>query len=123
VLFDFESEIPDIPGLTYTPGFVDAQTERRLVDAIDRGVWDTSWERRRQLYGLSACVMDFRRVKDGRREAMLLEPRSLLVLSDDARYEWEHGIARRKNDRWHGSLMPRSRRISVTFRRSKNTGV
>ena len=42
---------------------------------------------------LSPCVMDFRHRPTGRRERLLLEPRSLLVLSDEARYDWEHGIA------------------------------
>lgn len=65
---------------------------------------------------LSPCVMDFRHVETGRRESLLLEPRSLLVLSDDARYLWEHGIVRRKTDRWHGRLIPRRRRLSVTLR-------
>ena len=68
---------------------------------------------------LSSCVMDFRRVADRHRESLLLEPRSLLILSDEARYEWEHGIARRKSDRWRGVLKPRARRLSVTFRLSK----
>jgi alkylated DNA repair dioxygenase AlkB len=51
---------------------------------------------------LSSCVMDFYHPARGRRESLLLEPRSLLVLCDEARYEWQHGIARRKTDRWHG---------------------
>lgn len=68
---------------------------------------------------LAECVMDFRRVADGRRESLLLPRRSLLVLTDEARYEWEHGIARRKSDRWQGQLIRRARRISVTFRSSK----
>jgi alkylated DNA repair dioxygenase AlkB len=65
---------------------------------------------------LSACVMDFRHVATGRRESLLLEPRSLLVLSDEARYEWEHGIAPRKRDVWHGQRLLRGRRLSVTLR-------
>jgi alkylated DNA repair dioxygenase AlkB len=65
---------------------------------------------------LSACVMDFRHIKSGRRESLLLEPRSLLVLSDEARYEWAHGIAARKKDKWDGAVVPRARRLSVTFR-------
>jgi alkylated DNA repair dioxygenase AlkB len=69
---------------------------------------------------LSACVMDFRHTKDGRRESMLLEPRSLLVLRDEARYEWQHGIASRKSDRWQGMLVHRARRLSVTFRLLKH---
>ncbi len=65
---------------------------------------------------LSACVMDFRQPSENRRESLLLERCSLLVLSDDARYEWEHGIARRKSDRWRGLKLDRGRRLSVTLR-------
>jgi alkylated DNA repair dioxygenase AlkB len=66
---------------------------------------------------LSPCVMDyFRGVPTGRRERLLLQPRSLLVLSDVARYDWEHGIAPRKKDIWHGTPVSRRRRLSVTFR-------
>lgn len=65
---------------------------------------------------LSACLMDFRQPADGRRESLLLEPRSLLILSDAARYDWQHGIARRRTDRWHGVAVPRARRLSLTFR-------
>jgi alkylated DNA repair dioxygenase AlkB len=65
---------------------------------------------------LSACVMDFRHPATGRQERLLLEPRSLLVLGDRARYEWEHGIAPRKRDVWQGQRVARARRLSVTFR-------
>ena len=178
-------DLPVIPGLSYVEGFLTADSEAELTQAIDAADWDTTWERRRQLYGrsygrqavhaaplplwgrlladrivaagnseqgfdqilineylpgqgialhrdyepfdrtvasislLSRCVMDFHCVADGRRETLLLEPRSLVILSDDARYAWEHGIARRKNDRWNGLTLPRSRRLSITFRRFK----
>ena len=65
---------------------------------------------------LSPCVMDFHHAPTGRRERLLLEPRSLLVMAGEARYDWEHGIAPRKRDAWHGLLVPRGRRLSVTFR-------
>jgi alkylated DNA repair dioxygenase AlkB len=65
---------------------------------------------------LSPCVMDFRHPPTGRRERLLLLPRSLLVLSDAARTDWEHGIAPRKRDAWHGQPVDRRRRLSVTFR-------
>jgi alkylated DNA repair dioxygenase AlkB len=65
---------------------------------------------------LSPCVMDFRHPRTGRKESLLLEPRSLVVLSDEARYEWEHGIAPRKRDAWRGQPVERGRRLSVTFR-------
>jgi alkylated DNA repair dioxygenase AlkB len=69
---------------------------------------------------LSPCVMDFRHPDKQESAALLLEPRSLLVLSDEARYDWQHGIARRKTDRWQGNTIRRARRLSVTFRLRKS---
>ena len=83
-------------------------TLHRDYDPFDRTVVSLSL--------VSPCVMDFRHVESRRKESLLLERRSLVVLSDEARYEWEHGIARRKNDRWDGRVIPRGRRLSVTFR-------
>ena len=45
-----------------------------------------------------------------------LEPRSLVLLYGDARYKWQHGIAKRKSDRWNGRKIERERRVSITFR-------
>jgi alkylated DNA repair dioxygenase AlkB len=185
---DFDGPVvpPAIPGLVYIPDVIDVATERQIVAAIEQGRWDTTWERRRQLFGqtygrkqtkaralpewgrllaekvagtvgcsqpfdqmlvneylpgqgialyrdyapfdrtvasislLSPCIMDLRRVADSHRESILLARRSLLVLSDEARYEWEHGIARRKKDLWNGTVIQRTRRISVTYRRLKD---
>lgn len=175
-------EIPPIPGLSYRREYIDLVLERKLIEAIDAEPWDTTWDRRRQLYGapygsqggpacaipawglelaermraeeiserrfdqmlvneylpgqgialhrdyapfdrtvvsvslLSPCVMDFRQASDGRRASLWLEPRSLLILSDEARYDWQHGIARRKSDRRQGRVIRSERRLSVTFR-------
>jgi alkylated DNA repair dioxygenase AlkB len=68
---------------------------------------------------LSACVMDFRELNTERHESLLLEQRSLLILTDEARYGWQHGIARRKNDHWQGLRIPRHRRLSITYRLTK----
>lgn len=59
------------------------------------------------------CVMDF---INGEKVPILLEQRSLLVLSKDARYHWRHGIAARKKDIYLGTKILRKRRISLTFR-------
>jgi alkylated DNA repair dioxygenase AlkB len=184
-LFSLEvpvQEIPPIPGLTYHREYISSIEERALAAAVDAGVWDTTWERRRQLYGgtyggsskesgpvppwglqlaerifadgftarpfdhmlvneycpgqgialhrdyepfdktvasvslLAPCVMQFRKLEGGETELLLLEPRCLLVLSDEARYDWQHGIARRKTDVWQGIRIPRQRRLSITFR-------
>ncbi len=62
----------------------------------------------------SAVVMDFKQA--GKHEQLLLEPQSLLVLAGSARYDWTHGIAKRKRDTYAGQVFQRSRRVSVTFR-------
>lgn len=62
----------------------------------------------------SPCVMDFTKVDQ--KVSLLLEPRSLLILSGEARYEWQHSIAARKSDAYQGMKIIRSRRVSLTFR-------
>jgi alkylated DNA repair dioxygenase AlkB len=184
-IFVEHKDIPAIPGLDYRSEYISSEEEVALVAAIDSEPWDTTWERRRQLYGgayggspaeirpvppwglqlanrifeggftarpfdhmlvneycpgqgialhrdyepfdrtvasislLSPCVMQFREIESGATESLLLEPHSLLILSDAARYDWQHGIARRKNDLWQGIRIPRERRLSITFRTSR----
>lgn len=48
---------------------------------------------------------------------ILLESGSLLILQKEARYQWTHGIPKRKSDRVNGRVFPRQRRISITFRK------
>ncbi|KAG2143630.1 hypothetical protein DEU56DRAFT_870476 [Suillus clintonianus] len=88
----------------------------------------------------SGCVMSFERVKS--QEAMLfgedgedrpldrnrwdlyLEERSVLILSEDARYNWTHGIDGRPEDFVSGGIdgqgepewIERGTRLSITFR-------
>lgn len=64
----------------------------------------------------SACVMDFTHATTGEKQSHLLVSRSLLVLSGDARYHWQHAIPARKSDKWNGQTIPRACRISLTFR-------
>src|SRR5438445_662516 len=44
----------------------------------------------------SGCVMDFTEVKGPGKASVWLERRSLVVLRDEARYEWRHSIAKSK---------------------------
>lgn len=66
----------------------------------------------------SGCIMDFTN-KDSKTQKIpvWLASRSLVVLSDEARYEWLHGIAARKSDPWEGEKHERQRRVSLTFRK------
>lgn len=65
----------------------------------------------------SACEMQFAHVKTKQRKSLLLEPGSLLVMQGEARHRWQHGIPARLSDVVDGVRQPRSRRISLTFRR------
>ena len=62
----------------------------------------------------SGAIMQFS--KDGAREELYLEPRSLIMLSEDARHRWMHAIPARKSDTVDGFKIERGRRVSVTFR-------
>lgn len=60
--------------------------------------------------------MEFR--QGGESEAVLLPPRSLLIMAGPARYCWHHYIPHRKADPVQGGLLPRApRRTSFTFRK------
>jgi len=64
----------------------------------------------------SSCVMELSSVADDRRESLLLERRSLLILAGAARFDWRHSIPARKSDRHGERAIPRERRVSLTFR-------
>ena len=66
----------------------------------------------------SGCIMNFTNKHDKTRKIPVwLAPRSLIVLSGEARHEWLHGIAARKSDQWGEQKHERQRRVSLTFRK------
>ncbi len=64
----------------------------------------------------SSAVMQFTHPKSGDRQELYLQERSLIVLSEAARYEWTHAIPARKSDVVRGFKVERTRRVSLTFR-------
>ncbi len=64
----------------------------------------------------SPVTMQFAHAKTKQKEDIYLKPRSLIILSDEARYEWQHAIAARKSDVIDGFKLERERRISITYR-------
>ncbi len=48
---------------------------------------------------------------------VFLEKCSLIVLSSEARYKWQHAIPARKSDIVDGVKLERQRRVSITFRK------
>jgi alkylated DNA repair dioxygenase AlkB len=67
---------------------------------------------------LSSIIMDFKKVKGVEKETLLINPRSLLIFANEARYDWAHGIAKRSTDVLNGEILKRNRRISLTFRKT-----
>lgn len=66
----------------------------------------------------SPCIMDFKNKNDKKeKHEVLLERKSLVVITDEARYNWTHGISSREKDKWLGKIIHRKTRISLTFRK------
>lgn len=65
----------------------------------------------------SSCVMDFTHTTTGEKIPLALANCSLAVMSEESRYQWEHGIRPRKSDIISGEKIDRGRRISITFRK------
>jgi alkylated DNA repair dioxygenase AlkB len=64
----------------------------------------------------SGCVMEFIHTKNKEKIELFLEPKSMILLKDEARYEWTHGIPARKTDIYNNQKKVRTTRISLTFR-------
>lgn len=63
-----------------------------------------------------AVEMVFRHRRSGERASLVLPPLSLLVLTGEARYDWTHEIPARRSNTIDGMRLPRTRRVSLTFR-------
>ena len=62
-------------------------------------------------------VMEFRKVGDpSQKKLVYLPPRSIVLMSGPARYEWEHMIVTRRTDTHDGVVLPRKLRVSLTLR-------
>jgi alkylated DNA repair dioxygenase AlkB/SAM-dependent methyltransferase len=62
-------------------------------------------------------VMEFRKVDSPKTKKLVyLPPRSLVLMSGPARYEWEHTIVTRRTDTHNGTVLPRKLRVSLTLR-------
>ncbi len=186
---NLESDVKEIPGLTYITDYINLDEQNQLLNAIDQQEWSTKLKRRVQHYGYrydykngslasskylgalpdwaqsianrlsedglttkvfdqviineyepgqgitshidcipcfgntiislsleSCCVMDFTHCHTKEKASLLLYPGSLVVMQGAARYDWEHGIAARKKDKYKDREIVRSRRVSMTFR-------
>jgi alkylated DNA repair dioxygenase AlkB len=65
----------------------------------------------------SGASMTFR-LKD-EKKTIYVEPNSLYIMSDEARYLWTHEMTSVKSDKVNGKKLDRDTRISITFRNVK----
>jgi alkylated DNA repair dioxygenase AlkB len=65
----------------------------------------------------STCVLQFAHAPTAQKVDFLIEPRSLVVMQDEARYRWTHAVPARQSDKVDGKTYLRSRRVSLTFRK------
>jgi alkylated DNA repair dioxygenase AlkB len=66
----------------------------------------------------STCVLNFtREVNSLDKKSILLEPRCLVIMNKESRYDWYHGIPARKSDKFNDNIIKRQRRISITLRK------
>lgn len=66
----------------------------------------------------SSCVMNFEQEPHSKDKVKLfLEPRTLLAMKKESRFNWYHSIPQRKSDKFNGETTKRERRVSITFRK------
>jgi alkylated DNA repair dioxygenase AlkB len=65
----------------------------------------------------STAIMEFTNDTTAKKIPVLLEPRSLVVLKGESRYDWLHSIPARQKDVYEGITHIRKRRVSLTFRK------
>lgn len=66
------------------------------------------------------CVMNFQReanTKEQDKLPLLIPPRTLIVMTNESRFNWYHGIPPRATDRFNEQAYKRQRRISITLRK------
>jgi len=66
------------------------------------------------------CVMNFQKEQTSIEQdkiPFLITPHTLIVMTDESRFSWYHGIVGRKSDKFNGQIHKRQRRVSITFRK------
>lgn len=66
----------------------------------------------------SSCIINFEKVLNSKHKiGIFVEPKTLLVMKNESRFDWFHGIPQRKSDKFNNEITKRERRISITFRK------
>lgn len=65
----------------------------------------------------SGINIEFQKLNSNNKFEAYVEPKSLYVMSGDARYKWTHSISKKNSDVHNNFIVPRKTRISLTFRK------
>jgi len=65
----------------------------------------------------STCIMNLINLSTKEKIELVLEPRSAIVIKDESRYNWSHGIPARLADTINKQYIKRQIRLSMTFRK------
>ena len=64
------------------------------------------------------CMYFKNKIKNDCKIPLFIPSRSILIMKDDSRYCYSHGISFRKTDKYsNGSIIKRGKRVSITFRK------
>lgn len=66
------------------------------------------------------CIMNFQQeqtIAEQDKVPLLIQPKTLIVMTGESRFNWFHGIIGRKTDKFNGQTYKRQRRVSITFRK------
>jgi alkylated DNA repair dioxygenase AlkB len=125
-----EDKIGDLPAWAQSlgerlvqGGYFSSAPDQVIVNEYEPGQGISPHVDRETCFGASVAslsigsdvVMDFQSTT-GAFGSVLLPARSMIVLTDEARYDWKHSIASRRRDRIGTRDVTRERRLSLTFR-------
>jgi len=66
------------------------------------------------------CVMNFQKEQASIEQdkiPLLIQPKTLIVMTGESRFNWYHEIEGRKSDKFNERVHKRQRRVSITFRK------
>lgn len=108
---------PDIYILSMSGGITMSLTHRSSMEVVEDGASQTA-DGADSPDAACDTAAPGNGVETRRKKHIWLPRRSLLILSGEARYEWGHCISSRMQDKVNGVLIPRSKRVSLTFRQA-----
>ena len=66
----------------------------------------------------ASCIINFEKQPNSKNKiGIFIEPKTLLVMKNESRYNWYHSIPPRKSDKFNDENIKRDRRVSITFRK------